>query len=922
MGEIYTGNNITINNTGNKIAKIKIGGADYQETRSGKNFFNIYDLMKGMGTLDIDSEDFVTVTVDNSSGSSSKYYNVYTNPSSKIEKSTKYYLVLEVKEVSGVGSILVHSTSPTDNIPQFEGSKVYSLATLQAGDIKIDEITSVDDLSVAKTMLRTFLAFNAGQSGSITFRLSVLKDEPTLETFIYEKYGVMPSPEYPSKVETVASNINELEYPFEDTTKTTNGITFTDIGDGTVIANGTATAKAYFNLSKTTLSSGKHILSVEPGDGGNSSPFKYFVKFGTINITKTYRFELTESFTPTESYLCINEGVTVNNLVFKIKIEPGEKATSWSPYETGNIEININNKNFLKLKEVNKNERGLDISANENVLRINGISTSSGNTINLFEDKRLKKGTYTFSFISKNPPVMNSSQFILCEENGNRIVTLNAWGDTNFKTVTLEKDTIISSNKSYFYYNNNMTFNNTQYELQIEPGSTATEIIVPESQSKTILIQQAMLEKDYIEDIEHHGWKKKILNGTDVTDGGGTFAEFQTNGNIARTISISDLLVTNVRYDIKCEELPARGESVWAGVDYGINTYKGEAKILVSIPIEEIKTVYENELTVDNYVVAFNAYLSAKPITIYYKLATPLELELTPEQSNVDYQLENIELFDGMNYITATSSIDPELEVTVENPVEDYKIQVSSDGHLIIPELNIKYLIDLNESNIPIMPEATESSVRAAGRDGDIVLNTTYEPITFDIVCYTEDNLTYSEKINAEKNMNRFLNSIKNKTIDIAFEKNNSFYKVKYSGALVTTNFPKHLKFAIPLKSSDSYGKDLIQKSIVGNDTGESNTIEEVGAVFVIKGPALNPIISLNDYSMEYTTSILEGARVEIDSNKSTITNINNDGVKTNVMKYYNHQFPKIQNGTNTLKILSGIDNDKNVIVMWNDLKL
>ena len=92
MGEIYTGNNITINNTGNKIAKIKIGGADYQETRSGKNFFNIYDLMKGMGTLDIDSEDFVTVTVDNSSGSSSKYYNVYTNPSSKIEKSTKYYL--------------------------------------------------------------------------------------------------------------------------------------------------------------------------------------------------------------------------------------------------------------------------------------------------------------------------------------------------------------------------------------------------------------------------------------------------------------------------------------------------------------------------------------------------------------------------------------------------------------------------------------------------------------------------------------------------------------------------------------------------------------------------------------------------------------------------------------------------------------
>ena len=95
-----------------------------------------------------------------------------------------------------------------------------------------------------------------------------------------------------------------------------------------------------------------------------------------------------------------------------------------------------------------------------------------------------------------------------------------------------------------------------------------------------------------------------------------------------------------------------------------------------------------------------------------------------------------------------------------------------------------------------------------------------------------------------------------------------------------------------------------------------------MGALFIIRGPALNPIISLNDYSMEYTTSILEGASVEIDTSKSTITNVNNDGIRTNVMKYYNHQFPKIQNGINTLKILSGIDNDKNVIVTWNDLKL
>ena len=111
-------------------------------------------------------------------------------------------------------------------------------------------------------------------------------------------------------------------------------------------------------------------------------------------------------------------------------------------------------------------------------------------------------------------------------------------------------------------------------------------------------------------------------------------------------------------------------------------------------------------------------------------------------------------------------------------------------------------------------------------------------------------------------------------------------------------------------------------KKIQGNSSKISETIKEVGALFTINGPADNPIIALNDYSMEYQMSILEGAKVEIDTAKSTITNINSDGVKTNVMKYYNHQFPKIQNGTNELKVLSGIDDETQVTVKWNDLKL
>lgn len=47
---------------------------------------------------------------------------------------------------------------------------------------------------------------------------------------------------------------NMLEYPYSDSTKTTNGITFTVNGEGNVSASGTASADAYFNLVSGTLS--------------------------------------------------------------------------------------------------------------------------------------------------------------------------------------------------------------------------------------------------------------------------------------------------------------------------------------------------------------------------------------------------------------------------------------------------------------------------------------------------------------------------------------------------------------------------------------------------------------------------------------------------------------------------------------------
>lgn len=247
---------------------------------------------------------------------------------------------------------------------------------------------------------------------------------------------------------------------------------------------------------------------------------------------------------------------------------------------------------------------------------------------------------------------------------------------------------------------------------------------------------------------------------------------------------------------------------------------------------------------------------------------------------------------------------------------------ISSNGRFVVPSLFIDYLVDFSQSEIPSMAEATESAVRIAGRDGDIVLSTVYEPKPFNIVCYTEDNLTPQEKKIEENKVKSFLNSIKNTTKTFALEADSVFYDVKYNGILTSINYPMHMQFSIPFKSSSPYGKNLTKKSIIGNNTVASNTIEAVGGIFTIEGPAQTPKISLNGYEMFYDNVVLSGSKLEINSKNSTITHINSLGVKTNAMRDYNHEFPKIVNGNNTLAVLSGIDDATKVKVEWYDLKL
>ena len=132
------------------------------------------------------------------------------------------------------------------------------------------------------------------------------------------------------KIKRLGKNL--IQYPYIETTKTLNGITFTDNGDGTITANGTATSSAYFNLSSNICVKDLTVTLSGCPSGGSTS--RYFILlYYSANGYPEIGNGLTK--TPTDNVnvqIRIAQGATLNNLTFKPQLELGSTATDYEPY--------------------------------------------------------------------------------------------------------------------------------------------------------------------------------------------------------------------------------------------------------------------------------------------------------------------------------------------------------------------------------------------------------------------------------------------------------------------------------------------------------------------------------------------------------------------------------------------------------------
>ena len=164
-------------NIENKEFELLIG-AQINEPQRNPNLFNINDILLMSEQVSIDENDIITATYDNSEGKEDKFLNVFTNITALLETSKKYYAVLEILEVSGTGGIYL-----TDSATEKE-----SFNELSNGQKLKYRITTLDNFLKSDTVLKTYIKFLPGESGTIKFRISLFDISINLDNFNYKPF--------------------------------------------------------------------------------------------------------------------------------------------------------------------------------------------------------------------------------------------------------------------------------------------------------------------------------------------------------------------------------------------------------------------------------------------------------------------------------------------------------------------------------------------------------------------------------------------------------------------------------------------------------------------------------------------------------------------------------------------------------------
>ena len=124
--------------------------------------------------------------------------------------------------------------------------------------------------------------------------------------------------------------------------KTVGGITFVVNDDGTVTANGTATADVYYNIAKMPLA--ENLVLTGCPEGGTANTYFFYAQDTVTNdrlATDTGEgSDIVASSNDCNINICIRNGVAVNDLVFSPMIQNKDvSATGYVKHYSSNVQL-------------------------------------------------------------------------------------------------------------------------------------------------------------------------------------------------------------------------------------------------------------------------------------------------------------------------------------------------------------------------------------------------------------------------------------------------------------------------------------------------------------------------------------------------------------------------------------------------------
>lgn len=599
-----------------KLNSLTLYGKSTQATRSGKNLYNNADIVATSDASIIKSSTGFTATRTSSStgdlfvGSYEKQLKpntTYTFYENRTNGSTCYFYSDNL-----FGTVLTRNiVKSTDTLV------IYTFTTDSTGKVVIG-----------------FYSASQTQGDTVTLsNIMLLEGSYTSETIPdYEPYGVMPSPDYPSPIESVGRK-NLLKNTLVNETK--NGITLKVNEDKSIILSGTATKDTpfYFMMPANSLllKQGTYTLS---GNNSNSSNVKLLIhtkdwKLLGNNLIGGTTFTLNEN-TEVFVYAWVANGATINTTMYPM-LEAGNTKTDYVPYEHTEIGATVTGKNLFDLE---------------------GYILSRGSTYTKNSDGSFLVNTSgplynkPYQFSETDIDVSLSGLITLGTATYVRIQLLNNKDDV-IGEITSSRPTVLNKKacKIRFNWTNQGTF--TLKDVMLEKGTVATEYEEYKSNSLAIDLQGNELcslpdgTKDEVNITNGEALLTKRI-GKVVLDGSENWENYTNLGNNSRcyyvkpnTFGLRSQLFSN--YFIKSNLY----ETDETGIT--INPY-GTSLMAVKIPNSALTT---QDLT------GFKAWLSTHNVEVLYELAEPETINLGT--------VEIPHTYDGVSNIT--NSADTEMVV-------------------------------------------------------------------------------------------------------------------------------------------------------------------------------------------------------------------------------------------------------------------